>query len=136
LPLRIERINANALALAEFLEAHPKIERVCYPGLPSHPQHALARRQMRGFGGVVAFGVRGGYDDAQRFVEALRVPLNAGNLGGVDSLAIHTAAMWAGTMSAEQMRAADIPLNFIRYSVGVEHIDDLKADVAQALERI
>ncbi|WP_322025950.1 aminotransferase class I/II-fold pyridoxal phosphate-dependent enzyme [Burkholderia sp. BCC1977] len=136
LPMRVERINANAQALAEFLEAHAKIERVFYPGLRSHPQHGLACRQMRGFGGVVAFGVRGGYGEAQRFVEALRLPLNAGNLGGVDSLAIHTASMWAGTMSAEQMRAADIPLNFIRYSVGIEHIDDLKSDIAQALEQI
>ncbi len=136
LPMRIERINANALALAEFLERQPKIERVCYPGLPSHPQHALACRQMQGFGGMVAFGVRGGYQEAQRFVEALRVPLNAGNLGGVDSLVIHTASMWAGTMTEAQMEEADIPPNFIRYSVGVEHIDDLKADIAQALELI
>ncbi len=133
LPMRIEKINANALALATFLEQQPQIERVLYPGLPSHPQHELARRQMQGFGGVVAFGVRGGYHEAERLVAALQIPANAGNLGGVDSLAIHTAAMWAGTMTPAQMKAADIPVNFIRYSVGVEHIDDLKADMLQAL---
>jgi cystathionine gamma-synthase/methionine-gamma-lyase len=133
LPMRIERINANALALATFLEQQPQIERVYYPGLESHPQHELACRQMNGFGGVVAFGVRGGYAEAERLVSALKVPHNAGNLGGVDSLVIHTAAMWAGTMSAAQMAAADIPVNFIRYSVGIEHIDDLKADLLQAL---
>lgn len=133
LPMRIERINANALALASFLEQQPQIERVYYPGLESHPQHELARRQMKGFGGVVAFGVKGGYAEAERLVSALKVPHNAGNLGGVDSLVIHTAAMWAGTMSAAQMAAADIPVNFIRYSVGIEHIDDLKADLLQAL---
>ena len=133
LPMRVERINANALALARFLEQQPQVERVYYPGLESHPQHELARTQMQGYGGVVAFGVRGGYAEAERFVAALEIPHNAGNLGGVDSLAIHTAAMWAGTMSPAQMQAADIPLNFIRYSVGIEHVEDLKRDVLQAL---
>lgn len=133
LPMRVERINANALALARFLEQQPQVERVYYPGLESHPQHELARTQMRGYGGVVAFGVRGGYAEAERFVAALQIPHNAGNLGGVDSLAIHTAAMWAGTMSPAQMQAADIPLNFVRYSVGIENVEDLKRDVLQAL---
>ena len=133
LPMRVERINANALALARFLEQQPQVERVYYPGLESHPQHDLARTQMQGYGGVVAFGVRGGYAEAERFVAALQIPHNAGNLGGVDSLAIHTAAMWAGTMSPAQMQAADIPLNFVRYSVGIEHVEDLKRDVLQAL---
>lgn len=133
LPMRVERINANALALARFLEQQPQVERVYYPGLESHPQHELARTQMQGYGGVLAFGVRGGYAEAERFVAALQIPHNAGNLGGVDSLAIHTAAMWAGTMSPAQMQAADIPLNFVRYSVGIEHVEDLKRDVLQAL---
>lgn len=133
LPMRIERINANAMALASFLEQQPQVEKVFYPGLTSHPQHELAKRQMDGYGGVIAFGLRGGYAEAERFVSALQLPHNAGNLGGVDSLVIHTAAMWAGTMSPAQMKAADIPLNFVRYSVGIEHIEDLKADVLQAL---
>jgi cystathionine beta-lyase/cystathionine gamma-synthase len=135
LAVRIERINRNALALASFLEEHPAIERVFYPGLPSHPQHELARRQMSGFGAVIAFAVRDGYDATSRFVSALRVPTQAVSLGGVDSLAVHTAAMWSGTMSEAQMKAAGIPPNFVRFSVGIEHIDDLKADVDRALRQ-
>ncbi len=133
LAVRVERINRNALALATFLEAHPAIERVFYPGLPSHPQHDLARRQMSGFGAVIAFAVRGGYDATSRFVSALRVPTQAVSLGGVDSLAVHTAAMWSGTMNEAQMKAAGIPPNFVRFSVGIEHIEDLKSDVDRAL---
>lgn len=136
LPMRMEKINANALALAAFLEQQPQVERVLYPGLKSHPQCELAQRQLKGFGGVISFGIRGGYKEAERFVSALKIPVNAGSLGGVDSLVIHTAAMWAGTMNQEQMKAADIPLNFVRYSVGIEHIDDMKEDVLQALASI
>ena len=133
LSLRIERINRNALALASFLESHPAIERVFYPGLPSHPQHELALRQMTGHGAVIAFAVRGGYEATSRFVSALEVPTQAVSLGGVDSLAVHTAAMWSGTMNEAQMKAAGIPPNFVRFSVGIEHIDDLTADVDRAL---
>ncbi|MEJ9212061.1 aminotransferase class I/II-fold pyridoxal phosphate-dependent enzyme [Bacillus smithii] len=136
LPMRVERINANALALAEFLEKQPQIERVYYPGLASHPQHELAKRQMRGFGGMIAFAVKGGYEETQRFVSALKLSLNAVSLGGVDSLVVHTAAMWEGVMNEEQMRTAGIPSNFVRFSVGIEHIDDLKADILQALQTI
>lgn len=136
LPMRVERINANALALAEFLEKQPQIERVYYPGLASHPQHQLAKRQMRGFGGMIAFAVKGGYEETQRFVSALKLSLNAVSLGGVDSLVVHTAAMWEGVMNEEQMRTAGIPSNFVRFSVGIEHIDDLKADILQALQAI
>jgi cystathionine gamma-lyase len=136
LPMRMERINSNALALAEFLEAQPQIEQVYYPGLSSHPQHELAKRQMRGFGAVIAFAIKGGYDETERFVSALKLSPNAVSLGGVDSLVVHTAAMWGGVMSEEQMRIAGIPSNFVRYSVGIEHIDDLKMDVLQALKAI
>lgn len=134
LPMRVERINANALALAEFLEEQPQIERVYYPGLASHPQHDLAKHQMRGFGGMIAFEIKGGYDATERFVSALKLSLNAVSLGGVDSLVVHTAAMWGGVMTEEQMRTAGIQPNFVRYSVGLEHIDDLKADLLQALQ--
>ncbi len=136
LAVRIDRINRNALRLASFLERHPAVERVYYPGLPSHPQHELARRQMSGFGAVIAFAVRGGYEATSRFVSALRVPTQAVSLGGVDSLAVHTAAMWSGTMSEAQMKAAGIPPNFVRLSVGIEHIDDLEADVDRALRKV
>lgn len=136
LPLRIERINANAQALAEFLEAQPQIERVYYPGLASHPQHELAKRQMRGYGAVIAFAVKGGYEETQRFVSALKLSQNAVSLGGVDTLVVHTAAMWEGAMREEQMQTAGIPANFVRLSVGLEHIEDLKADILQALQKI
>ncbi|EGL81738.1 Cys/Met metabolism pyridoxal-phosphate-dependent protein [Caldalkalibacillus thermarum TA2.A1] len=136
LPLRIERINANALALAKFLEEQPQIERVYYPGLPSHPQHELAKRQMRGFGAVIALAIKGGYEETQRFVSALKLIPNAVSLGGIDSLVVHTAAMWEGVMTEEQMRTAGIPPNYVRLSVGIEHIEDLKADVLQALQAI
>ncbi|NGQ95788.1 aminotransferase class I/II-fold pyridoxal phosphate-dependent enzyme [Brevibacillus sp. SYP-B805] len=136
LPVRMDRINANALALAEFLEKQPQIERVYYPGLPSHPQHDLAKRQMRGFGAVIAFAIKGGYEETQRFVSTLKLSQNAVSLGGVDSLVVHTAAMWEGVMTEEQMRIAGIPSNFVRFSVGIEHIEDLKADVLQALRAV
>ncbi|MEO8250615.1 MAG: PLP-dependent transferase, partial [Burkholderiales bacterium] len=133
LPIRIERINSNALALAEWLEAQPQIERVYYPGLASHPQHELARRQMTGYGAVIAFAVRGGFDETSRFVAALELATHAVSLGGVDSLVVHTAAMWAGTMNEAQMKSAGIAPNFVRMSVGLEHIEDLESDIRRAL---
>ena len=136
LPVRMERINANALALARFLEEQPQIERVHYPGLPSHPQHELAKRQMRGFGGMMALEIKGGYEETARFVSALNLPLNAVSLGGVESLVVHTAAMWGGVMTEEQMKTAGIQPNFVRFSVGLEHVEDLKADLWQALQKV
>ncbi|MDR4888294.1 aminotransferase class I/II-fold pyridoxal phosphate-dependent enzyme [Fredinandcohnia sp. QZ13] len=136
LPLRMERINSNALALAEFLEEQPEIEKVYYPGLSSHPQHELAKKQMKGFGAVIAFAIKGDYAATQRFVSALQLSTNAVSLGGIDSLVVHTAAMWEGAMNEEQMKTAGIPANFVRYSVGLEHIEDLKADIRQALKEI
>lgn len=134
LPLRVERINANALAAAQWLEEQPQIEAVFYPGLESHPQHELARRQMTGYGAVIAFSVKGGFETTSRFVSSLKLATHAVSLGGVETLAVHTAAMWAGTMTEAQMRNAGIEPNFVRMSVGVEHIEDLKADLAQALK--
>ncbi len=136
LPLRLERINANALALAQWLEAQPQIGRVFYPGLESHPQHSLACRQMRGFGAVIAFSVKGGFDATSRFVSALQLATHAVSLGGVETLVVHTAAMWAGTMTEAQMESAGIEPNFVRMSVGVEHIDDLKSDLELALKSL
>ncbi len=133
LPVRVERINANALALARWLETRPDVERVHYPGLESHPQHALAHRQMSGGGPVIAFSLRGDYQRTSRFVGALRLATHAVSLGGVESLVVHAAAMWAGTMNDAQMLAAGIDPRLVRLSVGLEHVDDLKADIAQAL---
>lgn len=133
LTLRMERINANALALAQWLEAQPQVERVHYPGLKSHPQHALACRQMSGFGAVIAFSIKGDFAATSRFVSSLQLATHAVSLGGVETLVVHTAAMWAGTMTESQMASAGIEPNFVRMSVGVEHIEDLKADLGNAL---
>jgi cystathionine beta-lyase/methionine-gamma-lyase len=133
LPLRMERINANALALAAWLEARPEVEIVYYPMLPSHPQHDVAKKQMRGGGPVVAFSIKGGYDPTSKFVAGLKLASQAVSLGGVETLAVHTAAMWAGSLNEAQMKVAGIAPNFVRMSVGIEDIEDLKRDFEQAL---
>lgn len=133
LSVRVERANASAARIAAFLDAHPAVVRVNYPGLASHPQHALALRQMRGFGGVMSFQVAGGYRDAQRVMSRLALFTQAVSLGGVESLAAHAAAMWEGTLSDEAMREAGIEPGLVRLSVGLEDADDLIADLEQAL---
>ncbi len=136
LALRVRQHNASALDLARGLEQQPQVERVFYPGLESHPQHTLAKAQMRGFGGVMNIEIRGGYEPASRFVHALKLPRQAVSLGGVESLVVHAAAMWRGTMNDEQMRVAGIAPTAVRLSVGVEGVDDLRADLAQALAAV
>ena len=133
LGVRVQRCNESALRIARFLQDHPAVEQVHYPGLDSHPQHALARRQMSGFGGVLAVQVAGGYREAERAMSRLRVFTQAVSLGGVESLAAHAAAMWSGTLSDDAMRDAGIAPNLIRLSVGLEDADDLIEDLAQAL---
>lgn len=133
LPLRVARANANALAVARFLEQHPAVTAVHYPGLPGHPQHALARAQMSGFGGVLSIQVRGGYAATAEFVSRLRLFTHAVSLGGVESLAVHAAAMWAGTLDEAQMRAAGVEPNLVRLACGIEASEDLIADLSQAL---
>jgi cystathionine gamma-synthase len=136
LALRVERANASALRLARFLEDQEKIERVHYPGLPSHPDHAVARDQMDGFGGVVSFEVRGGLETGSKFVDALRLPYIAPSLGGVESLVEQPTVISYWDQSAEERERLGIRDNLIRYSCGIEDTDDLIADVEQALERI
>ncbi len=133
LAVRVERVNASAARIAAFLDAHPGVACVHYPGLTSHPQHALAVRQMRGFGGVMALQVKGGYREAERVMSRLSLFTQAVSLGGVESLAAHAAAMWAGTLSDDALREAGIEPNLIRLSVGLEDVDDLIADLDQAL---
>ena len=134
LSLRVARANDTAMAVARFLESHPAIEAVHYPGLPSHPQHALARAQMRGFGGVLWMRLRGDYARTQRFVSRLRLFAQAASLGGVESLAVHAAAMFGGTLDEPQMKAAGIVPNLVRLACGIEATEDLLVDLAQALE--
>jgi methionine-gamma-lyase len=133
LPVRVERHNRNASAVARFLEEHPKVERVYYAGLASHPQYDVARRQMSGFGGVVSFEVAGGFEGAERFVSTSRVARRAASLGGVESLVVHPAAMWAHSLSAEQLEAAGIRPGLVRLSVGLEDERDLVRDLDRAL---
>jgi cystathionine gamma-synthase len=133
--LRIERQNANAQALAEFLAAHPKVAAVHYPGLPGHPQHAIARRQMRGFGGVVSFEVAGDLDAASRVVDGCAIPSIAPSLGGVESLIEQPALMSFYELTTEERLQVGIKDNLIRYAVGIEDAADLIADLATALEK-
>jgi cystathionine gamma-synthase len=134
--LRIERQNANAQGLAEFLAGHGKIAAVHYAGLPSHPEHAIARRQMRGFGGVVSFEFKGDLDATSRVVDGCRIPQIAPSLGGVESLIEQPALMSFYELSTEERLMVGIKDNLIRYSVGIEDTADLIADLAAALERV
>lgn len=133
LALRMAAHHANSLAVAQYLAAHPRAERVHHPGLPSHPQHALACRQMAGFGGVVSFELAGDSGAVARFLDGLRVFTVAESLGAVESLAGHCATMSHSSVPTEERRAMGIADNLVRLSVGIESRDDLLADLDQAL---
>jgi len=134
LALRMERHNRNGLAIARFLAGHPKVERVHYPGLEDHPQHALAKRLLAGFGGMVSFELRGGVEAGRRFVEAVDLVKLAVSLGGVESLVNHAASTTHTMIPREARLAAGISDGLIRLSVGIENAADLIADLEQALE--
>jgi cystathionine gamma-lyase len=133
LHVRMERHAENALAVARFLEGHPQVERVTYPGLPSHPQHALARRQMTGFGGMLTFVIRGGLGAARAFLENVRIFACAESLGGVESLIEHPAIMTHASVPRETREALGIADGLIRVSAGIERADDLLADLERGL---
>jgi cystathionine beta-lyase/cystathionine gamma-synthase len=133
--LRYERHCRNAEALAEYLEARPEVEQVFYPGLKSHPSHALAARQMHDFGGVLTFTLKDAdQDKAWAVIDALKLHATASSLGSADSLAAPVRLYLGSDLSTEEQHAAQISPATIRLSVGLEHIDDLIADVAQALD--
>ncbi|HEX6739014.1 MAG TPA: PLP-dependent aspartate aminotransferase family protein [Vicinamibacteria bacterium] len=134
--LRLARQNASGQAVAEFLAGHPKVERVHYPGLPSHPDHAVARRQMRGFGGVVSFELRGSLADCSRFIDAVTIPQIAPSLGGVESLIEQPALMSFYELSTEERERVGIKDNLVRFAVGVEDVEDLIRDLDQALRAL
>jgi len=134
--LRVQRQNENALRLAQRLEQHPKILRVIYPGLPSHPHHLLARKQMTGFGGMVTIEVRGGVKAAVKVCDALNVAVNAMSLGGVETLVSIPVYSSHVNMSDKELRQHGVTPGMIRISVGVEGIDDLISDFEQALKKI
>jgi cystathionine gamma-lyase/cystathionine beta-lyase/cystathionine gamma-lyase/homocysteine desulfhydrase len=135
LPLRMQQHNTNGLAIAEFLAAHPKVRHVHYPGLPSHPQHELATRQMRGFGGMVSFEL-GSLEAARRLLNSVRLLALAESLGGVETLISHPATMTHASVPAERRAALGITDGLVRISAGIEDIEDLTEDLAQALESV
>ena len=136
LPLRMKQHCGNAMHLAAWLQAHPKVERVIYPGLPSHPQHLLAAKQMNGFGAMIAVYLKTGMDGVRRALEACKVFMLAESLGGVESLVGHPVTMSHGSLPAELRARLGITDNLVRLSVGIEDINDLIADLDQALARI
>lgn len=134
LELRVRRQNESALAIARWLEAHPRVERVFYPGLPSHPDHAVATRQMSGFGGVVSFLVKGDLEAASRFIDATTLPIVAPSLGGVESLIEQPALMSFYELTTAERRAIGIFDNLVRLAVGIEDAEDLIADLENAFD--
>jgi methionine-gamma-lyase len=133
LPFRVARQNSNAMAVAQSLESDPRVERVYYPGLPSHPQHELAKRQMGGYGGMVVFELSGGFEAARAFTARLRLARRAVSLGGTETLAVHAASMIHARLTPEQRAEAGISENLIRVSIGLEAPGDIIADFDQAL---
>jgi cystathionine gamma-lyase/cystathionine beta-lyase/cystathionine gamma-lyase/homocysteine desulfhydrase len=135
LPVRMERHNANAMVLAEYLAAHPAVSAVYYPGLASHPQHELAKRQMRGFGGLISFKL-GSLERARTVLGSVRLMALAESLGGVETLVSHPATMTHASVPHDQRQQLGITDDLVRVSVGIEDVEDLKDDLSQALDRL
>ena len=136
LELRVSRQNASALTIARFLGTHPKVKQVYYPGLTSHPQHTTAKQQMRGFGGVLSFSIHGDYDQVKKFLPSLKLTHLAASLGSVSTIAGTPRTTSHVELTPEQRAALGIPESLIRYSVGIENVEDLIADLSQALDKI
>ena len=136
LPIRMERHNENAIKVAEFLETHPKIKKVYYPGLKSHPQHELARRQMSGFGGTLSFELKGGLEAGRKLMNSVKLCLLAVSLGAVETLIQHPASMTHAIVPKEERLKAGITDSLVRISVGIEDVTDIIQDLKQALEKI
>lgn len=137
LSLRVDRHVQNALALAQWLEAHEEVERVNYPGLASSPYHALAKKYLkRGFGGVLSFKLKGGKAQAEQFVNSLKLISHLANVGDAKTLIIHPASTTHQQLSEHEQAAAGVDPNLLRISVGIEHIEDIKADLQQAFEQL
>lgn len=136
LPIRMKAHAENAMKIAQFLETHPLVDKVVYPGLKSHPQYELAQAQMTGFGGMITFFIKGGFDAAKKFLESVQVFALAESLGGVESLIEHPAIMTHASVPAEQRKILGIDDSLIRLSVGIEDCDDLLTDLKQAFAQI
>lgn len=136
LAIRMEAHAKNAMVVAQFLEKHPKVERVVYPGLKSHPQHALAKKQMHGFGGMITFFLKGGVKESRKFLENVELFALAESLGGVESLIEHPAIMTHASIPQKVRQSLGIHDNLIRLSVGIEHVDDLIADLEKGFKAV
>lgn len=136
LHVRMREHEKNAFAVATFLEAHSKVEKVVYPGLASHPQHDIAKKQMRGFGGMITFYLKGGLTESSQFLSALKLFVCAESLGAVECLAEHPAIMTHASVPAEQRQLLGISDNMVRLSVGIEDVSDIVGDLSQALDAI
>jgi cystathionine beta-lyase/cystathionine gamma-synthase len=134
LELRIRQHNANALAIAQFLESHPAVARVFYPGLESSPHHELARKQMSGFGGLLTFDLKGGYKAGQAFIKKLQLAAYASSLGGVSSTLLQPATLFGERLPKAVVEEQGITPGLIRFAAGIENTEDLIADIAQALD--
>ena len=134
LSLRVERAQESAMKVAEFLESHPKIAWVKYPGLKSHPQYELAKKQSKGPGSMISFEMKGGYDSGVKLMDNVHLIMLAVSLGGVESLIQHPASMTHAGVSAESKKAAFITDGLVRLSVGIEDVEDIMNDLKQALE--
>jgi len=135
LALRMERHSENALEIADFLQSHPKIEKICYPGLMSHPQHELAKRQMSGFGGIVCFEVKGGLEAGRRLMNSVKLCTLAVSLGAVETLIEHPASMTHAVVPKQERLKAGITDSLVRLSVGIEAAEDIIDDLKQALQK-
>ena len=136
LAIRVERAQANAQVIAKWLDGHPKVEWVSYLGLPSHPQFELVRRQMAGPGAMISFGVRGGVEAGARLMDAVKLAALAVSLGGVETLICHPASMTHASMGAQARLEGGVADGLVRYSVGIEDVEDLVADLEQALAAV
>jgi O-acetylhomoserine (thiol)-lyase len=137
LSLRVQRHSENALALAEWLEQHPQVEYVWYPGLKSSPYHDLANKYLtNGFGGVLQFGIKGGKQKAAEFIDHLKLASHLANVGDAKTLVIHPASTTHEQLSEDEQIASGVLPNMVRISAGIEHIDDIKADLEQAFEKV
>ena len=134
LAIRMREHEANSIYLAKWLETHPKIKKVFYPGLTSHKSHELAKKQQTGFGAVISILLDGGYDDAKKFCEKLKIFMLAESLGGVESLVCYPVKMSHAVLSEEDRQKQGITANLVRLSVGIENKEDLKEDLEQALK--
>ena len=132
LPLRMKAHEENAIKIADYLSSHPKVDKVIYPGLKTHPQHDLARRQMKGYGGMITFFIKGGLPAARKFLESVQIFALAESLGGVESLVEHPAIMTHASVPADKRKALGIDDSLIRLSVGIEDVDDLLKDLEKA----